>query len=103
MNLQDLEPNLRYLLQQWDPIGVAENSPDEYDCLIAPLLSNLIGGAGKADVSEFLWHELEDHFGLDPMLCDVDAVADRLVAWWAAAGAGHQPDGQPDGDTPAGH
>jgi hypothetical protein len=82
----DLHLNLRYLLNEWDPIGVAEIAPDEYDCMLGPVLGKLGAGAGRAEISEFLWHELEDYFGLDPTRYDVDSVADRLVAWWAAVG-----------------
>ena len=87
----DLQANLRHLLNEWDPIGVADVVSDEYDCLIAPLLSKLSAGGGRSQISEFLWYELEDHFGLDPDRHDpdrhdVDALANRLVAWWAAAG-----------------
>jgi hypothetical protein len=80
-------PNLRYLLNQWDPLGVADVAPDEYDCLTVPLARKLGAGDGWAQISEFLWTELEDHFGLSsPELYGVDAMADRLVAWWAAVG-----------------
>jgi hypothetical protein len=85
VDLADLQLNLRHLLNQWDPIGVAEIAPDEYDCMLGPLLTRLGAGAGRSEISEFLWHELEDHFGLDPTHHEVDSVADRLVAWWAAA------------------
>jgi hypothetical protein len=36
------------------------------DCLIGPLLSRLAAGGGRAKISEYLWTELEEHFGLDP-------------------------------------
>ena len=82
---RDMLPNLRYLLDQWDPIGVADVAPDECDCLTASLLRKLTAGDGRAETSELLWTELEDHFGLNsPELSDVDAMADRLVAWSAA-------------------
>ncbi|MEU7145338.1 hypothetical protein ABZ942_38240 [Nocardia sp. NPDC046473] len=87
MGTVDIAGNLRYLLNQWDPIGVAELVDDEYDGLIAPLLTRLGAGAGRAEISEFLWHELEDHFGMSPYHhrehYGVDPLADRLVAWWA--------------------
>jgi hypothetical protein len=84
-------PNLGYLLNQWDPIEVADVAPDKYDCLAAPLLRKLTAGDGRAETSELLWTELEDHFGLSsPELYDVDAMADRLVAWWAAMPAASQ-------------
>lgn len=87
MGVVDIEGNLRYLLNQWDPIGVADLVDDEYDCLIAPILTMLGAGAGTSAVSEFLWSELENHFGLNPYHhrdhYGVDSLANRLVAWWA--------------------
>jgi hypothetical protein len=77
--------NLRYLLNEWDPIGVAEIAPDEYDRMVGPLLVRLRAGAGRAEISEYLWFELERHFGLDPTPYDVDGMANRLVAWWSVA------------------
>jgi hypothetical protein len=74
--------NLRYLLNEWDPIGLAEIAPDEYGCLIGPLCAPT-EWSGRPEISTFLRYELEDHFGLDPERCDVGASADRLVAWWA--------------------
>lgn len=84
MDPVDAQLNLRYLLNEWDPIGVADLVEDEYDCLIAPLLSRLSAGAGRAEISEFLWYETEDHFGLNPGRLEIDRLANRLVAWWAA-------------------
>ena len=86
MDFEAAQANLRHLLNGWDPIGFADIVDDEYDCLIAPLLSRLNAGAGRAQISEFLWHEVEDHFGMDPSSHEIDAFADRLVACWAAAG-----------------
>jgi hypothetical protein len=76
-----MEGDLRRLLNQWDPLGVALFASDEYDCLIAPLLSKLSAGGEKSEISEFLSHELKEHFGLDPDDHDVDSMANRLVAW----------------------
>jgi hypothetical protein len=86
VDLVELHANLRYMLNEWDPIGVGDLVPDEYDCLIAPLLTRLRTGGGRSQISEFLWYELEDHFGLDPGVRDVDGMANRLVAWWATFG-----------------
>ncbi|WP_338897268.1 hypothetical protein WBG99_17935 [Streptomyces sp. TG1A-60] len=82
----DVHSNLRFLLNEWDPIGVADDVQDEYDCLIAPLLTRLHAGAGRAAIGEFLGSELEDHFGLDPQPQEVDQLADKLVAWWSTVG-----------------
>jgi hypothetical protein len=86
--LAGLQAELRYLLNRWDPIGVYDESlnfpPDEYDCLIGPLLVRLAGGDSRADLSEYLWREIKEHFGLDPVLVGTDDFADRLLAWFAA-------------------
>jgi hypothetical protein len=49
------------------------------------LLSRLTAGAGRAEISEFLSHELADHFGLHPEHCGVEPMTDRLVSWWVTA------------------
>ncbi|MDX8050588.1 hypothetical protein SK571_14455 [Lentzea sp. BCCO 10_0798] len=74
------QAGLRHLLNEWDPIGVADVVDDEYDCLLAPLWDRLTRGATRASLSEYLWTEVEDHFGLDPERCDVDGFAERLLA-----------------------
>jgi hypothetical protein len=80
-----LTANLRCLLNEWNPIGFPL-PPDEYDCLIGPLLSKLRTRAGRSQISEFLSGELEGHFGLDADGLDADGMAGRLIAWWAATG-----------------
>ncbi|WP_051723202.1 hypothetical protein [Streptomyces albus] len=83
------ENGLRQLLNEWDPIGVADEVRDEYDCMLAPLLQRLRSGAGQAEIREFLRRELEDHFGLNPRGLRPDAMAARVTAWWTSAdGAG---------------
>jgi hypothetical protein len=83
-----LQDELRYLLNRWDPIGVYDElldcPPDEYDCLLGPLLIRLTRGNSRADLSEYLWHEVENHFGLDPVGCRTDNFADQILAWYAA-------------------
>ncbi|MGY0066937.1 hypothetical protein ACWZEH_08900 [Streptomyces sp. QTS137] len=61
------ESDLRHLLNEWDPIGVADLVQGEYDCVLAPLLQRLCGGASRTEIGEFLRREPEDHFGLDPL------------------------------------
>ncbi|MEU3948076.1 hypothetical protein [Streptomyces sp. NPDC029526] len=78
------EDGLRHLLNEWDPVGVAEDAPDEYDCLLAPLLHRLRSGADEAAIGRFLRYELEDHFGLDPLGLRPEAMAGRVLVWWAS-------------------
>lgn len=53
-SLGDLQGELRYLLNRWDPIGVydeeADYPPDEYDCMIGPLLGRLARGDSRGDL-----------------------------------------------------
>ena len=87
-SLSALQDELRYLLNRWDPIGVYDEAldfpPDEYDCFFGPLLTRLGRHDSRADLSEYLWRELEDHFGLDPARCGTDGFTDRILAWYAA-------------------
>ncbi|WP_156724937.1 hypothetical protein [Streptomyces apocyni] len=76
------ENDLRRLLNEWDPIGVADLVRDEYDCMLAPLLGRLCGGASQTEIAEFLRHELEHHFGLDSAGPLPDAMAARVIDWW---------------------
>ncbi|MGI5486050.1 hypothetical protein [Microtetraspora malaysiensis] len=86
MNPVERQEELRYFLNQWDPIGVYDEEldfpPDEYDCLIGPVLARLSRGAGPAELSEYLWYELEDHFGLEPVPGQTDGIAAKLVLWY---------------------
>ncbi len=79
------EDGLRHLLNEWDPIGVADEVRDEYDCMLAPLLQRLRHGAGQAEIGGFLRHELEEHFCLDPRPSKPEAMAARLMSWWTTA------------------
>ena len=80
------ENGLRHLLNEWDPIGVADVVQDEYDCMLAPLLQRLRSGADQTEIGEFLRHELEDHFGLPSLSSEPEAMAARLMSWWATTG-----------------
>ncbi|MBF9072846.1 hypothetical protein [Streptacidiphilus fuscans] len=80
------ENGLRHLLNEWDPIGVADAVQDEYDCMLAPLLQRLRRGTDEAEIDEFLRHELEDHFGLTPLPSEPEGMATRVMSWWTAAG-----------------
>jgi hypothetical protein len=81
---------LRQLLNEWDPIGVYNRAtdfpPDEYNCLQAPLVGLLAGGADSASVAAFLERELSGHFGLDPRRSRPEEFAARLVTWFGDRG-----------------
>lgn len=76
---------LNELLNTWDPIGIRPGvsawPPDEYECLVGPLLTRLRRGDSAESVATFLRSELVDHFGLDPDSSDPDAFAAKVVSW----------------------
>ena len=81
-SLVDLHAELRYLLNEWDPLGVADVVRDEYNCLLACFLRRLNEGASQLEMSEFVWHEVEKHSGIDPMRCGADRFGALLVGWF---------------------
>ncbi|MFF0112419.1 hypothetical protein [Streptomyces prasinus] len=80
------ENDLRHLLNEWDPLGVADDVQDEYDCMLVPLLQRLRAGADRTGIGGFLRHELKDHFGLDAPGLRPEAMAARVIAWWESVG-----------------
>jgi hypothetical protein len=78
---------LRDLLQQWDPIGVAAEPDwpgDEYDELIEPLRQRLAAGATAGELAIFLEQHVSEHIGLEPDVDREERFAARLVGWWQA-------------------
>ena len=86
------QEELRALVNAWDPIGVFgpdadgdEAGPeDEYDCIRDRLISHLLQGAGREEITELLRAELTDHFGLDPELLTQEVI-DQIFSWWSSA------------------
>lgn len=76
---------VRALLLDWDAIGVADTSPDEYDCMIGPLLRQLHDGTDAAALTRWIDAERAEHFGLDPDLSADRKLAGRLLTWWLGA------------------
>ena len=76
-----LHQELRALLNDWNPIG-CPLPPDEYDCMIAPLLEKLQRGCNEEFVVRFLGDWTKDHLGLsgEPRL---KSFARRVCAWYA--------------------
>jgi hypothetical protein len=78
---------LRYLRKRRDPIGVYHEPlnfpPDEYDGLLGPLLIGLARRESRAALSEYLWHDVEENFGLALARCGTANSADKFLAWYA--------------------
>jgi hypothetical protein len=71
-------------LNVWDPLGVADIAPDEYDGLSGRVLGRLALGATTMEMGEFMWREMEELFGIDPAACEADKMGARLAFWYAA-------------------
>ena len=83
---EGLRADLRDLLYEWDPIGVAPEPDwprDEYDDLLDPLVERLSSGAQAGELAVLLEAHVRDHMGLDPEVDREERFAQRLVEWWA--------------------
>ncbi len=74
-DMADLTPELRALLNEWDPIGVADIQPDEYDDLTGLILARLALGEDRASFCEFMPNEA----------CNLGGSAESGVAFGAVA------------------
>jgi hypothetical protein len=83
------EDGLRGLLNAWDPLDVAEDVQDEYDCMLDQLFLLLRTGADQPRIDGFLRDDLTHHFGLDPRFLGTESMAARLRAWWDGAASHH--------------
>jgi hypothetical protein len=80
---------VRALLLEWDPIGVAgiDGAEDEYDGMISPLLHLLFAGAGQAVLIDWIRKERVEHFGLSAGSPADAELAARLRSWWDGTAA----------------
>jgi hypothetical protein len=81
------ERELRALLYEWDPVGVAAEPDwpgDEYDDFVLPLRERLEGGTTAGELAIFLERQVTEHIGLEPDADREERFAARLVDWWAS-------------------
>lgn len=81
---------LAQLLHNWDPIGVYEGDdqnapPDEYDDLVTPILAALRVNSDWESLAVQLRELLASDYGLTGVE-DVDAFAQRVIAWRSTRG-----------------
>jgi hypothetical protein len=83
---EGMRSDLRELLYEWDPIGVAPEPDwprDEYDDLIEPLLNRLRAGATAGELAVLLEEHVNGQMGLEVDVDREERFAARLVQWWA--------------------
>jgi len=80
----EIQDSIRQILfQEWDPIGVSNNSKlvNEYDSYIAPVYRILTGSRSEDELIDFLYRTENDTIGI---FCDVREqlrpVARKLLA-----------------------
>jgi hypothetical protein len=85
---RELRGELRELLMEWDPIGVAgvPEAADEYDSYLSGLMHLLHGGASEAQIRAHLVMIL-DRMGLRATGDREDRFAASLHAWWTVSTA----------------
>jgi hypothetical protein len=80
-DLGDLTPELRLILNDWDPIGVADISPSEYDGLNGSVLGCL---GRSSDLASFAECFADVSRGFCPDTDEVDAMATKLFGWFVS-------------------
>ena len=80
-DLADLTPELRALVNEWDPIGVADMVPDEYDYLSGLILARLGRGDDRAAFCEFMAEEARN---LSTTAESGDAFGEVVFAWFSS-------------------
>ena len=76
---RESQRQLRALLMEWDPIGVAgaPEAADEYDCMLSPLLRRLHDGVSDKEIQDWVAGEVEGHFGLHSTVIGKPSWSDR--------------------------
>ena len=88
-DLADLTPELRALVNEWDPIGVADVQPDEYDYLSGLMLARLGRGDDRTSFCEFMADEARN---LATSAESGEAFGEVVYAWFSSK---HPPEERP--------
>lgn len=81
---RESQRQLRALLMEWDPIGVAgaPEAADEYDCMLSPLLRRLHDGVSDKEIQDWVAGEVEGHFGLHSDRDREAQLVRQIIGWW---------------------
>ncbi|HEX7415398.1 MAG TPA: hypothetical protein VF411_15250 [Bacteroidia bacterium] len=79
---------VKRLVNEFDPCGLIYGGApdDEYDCLIQRILSRIYSKTPKQEISTYVLHEVDDHFGCPvpethkaQFSADLDNMLDKLI------------------------
>jgi hypothetical protein len=72
----EIQDSIRQILfRDWNPIGVSDLPPDEYDAYIAPVYRILAGSRSEQELVEFLFRTARDTIGV---ACETDEHFEQL-------------------------
>ena len=76
--IPDLKRIQRILLEDWDPIGIAESpeASDEYDSIALHIFVKLKSGWSQVEIANYLNWAARDHMGLGDAYHDAAIAAD---------------------------
>lgn len=78
----NLMKEVAQVLNEWDFLGVADSVSDEYDCMVGPLCTLVLGNAPESEIVDYITTELSGHFGYDSLstesLAQVEMVAKKI-------------------------
>jgi len=83
----DAKGHLKVLevLRRWDPIGVSDLAPDEYDSYSPGVVQMLDNGIGSIDLKLWLVDLARGHMGLDFVdEAHTQDCAEELIAFWSS-------------------
>jgi hypothetical protein len=69
-------------LRQWDPMGVVEDAPDEYDSYIPEIIDMLDGGIETEHLAAYLMTLAREHMGVSCDKTQTDKITGELVVFW---------------------
>ncbi|MBN2447796.1 MAG: hypothetical protein JXO22_13780 [Phycisphaerae bacterium] len=69
-------------LRRWDPLGLVDESPDEYDGYAPAIVGLLDRGATTDDIARYLNDVIRARMGLPPNPAQDHKVAEELVNLW---------------------
>jgi len=78
----NLMKKVAQVLNEWDFLGVADSVSDEYDCMVGPLCTLVLGNASESEIVDYITKELSGHFGYGSLsnenLAQVEMVAKKI-------------------------
>ena len=75
---------LRGRMNAWDPLGLIDAGapPDEYECVVGPLMRMLESAEDSDVMAQYLNSEFRDHFELPVAMTDIINFVEQTRLWY---------------------